>query len=44
MRNCKLDTFKKAFIILIFTAMIIPGFSQDPLIKEFIERFPKLLT
>lgn len=29
MNNCNLGTLKKAFITLIFAAMIIPGFSQD---------------
>ena len=38
MRNCNLDTFKKAFIILIFTAMTIPGFSQEP------PEFDKIIT
>jgi L-ascorbate metabolism protein UlaG (beta-lactamase superfamily) len=38
MKNCHLDLFKKAFIILIFTAMTIPGFSQEP------PEFDKIVT
>lgn len=30
MNNCNLGTLKKAFITLIFTALISPGFSQQP--------------
>ena len=38
MKNCHLDLFKKAFIILIFTAMTIPAFSQEP------PEFDKIVT
>ena len=30
MNNCSLDILKKTFLTIIFTAMIIPGFSQEP--------------
>ena len=30
MNNCSLGTLKKAFLTLIFTAIIIPGFAQQP--------------
>ena len=33
MKNFPLEILKKAFIILILTAITIPGFSQDPLIN-----------
>ena len=38
MKNCHLDIFKKAFVLLIFIAMTITGFSQEP------PEFDKIVT